>query len=452
MYQKILIANRGEIAVRVIRACRELGVRTVAVYSEPDHDALHVRLADESEAIGPAKAAESYLNVQAILGAATRHHVDAIHPGYGFLAENSHFAAVCKTWGLDFIGPEPETIERMGSKTAARQRMQQAGVPVVPGTPGACSEEEAVAFATEAGFPVLIKASAGGGGRGIRVAQTPDELRAAFGSAAREAAASFGSPELYVERYLSSPRHVEFQVLADRHGHVLHLFERDSSLQRRRQKVLEEALSPRLTPRLRAEMAAAAVAAARAVHYVGAGTVEFLVDGDDRFYFLEMNTRIQVEHPTTEMITGIDIVKEQIRVAANEPLRIGQSEVEARGWSVECRINAEDPDNRFAPSPGTITRWSPPAGPWVRVDDGAYPGYTVQTHYDSLLCKVISWGRDRPEAIARMSRALAEFEVEGIRTTLPMHRRILADPDFLAGLYDTGWLENTFMARGAQRA
>lgn len=448
MYHKILVANRGEIAVRVIRACRELGVATVAVYSEADKDALHVRLADEAECIGPPKPSESYLNVQAILSAATRTHADAIHPGYGFLAENSHFAAVCKTWGMDFIGPEPETIERMGNKTAARQRMQQVGVPVVPGTPGACSEREALAFAAEAGYPVMVKAAAGGGGRGIRVARTPAELSDAFGAAAREAVASFANAELYVERYLLNPRHVEFQVLADRHGNTLHLFERDSSLQRRRQKVLEEALSPRLTPALRQRMADAAVQAARAVHYVGAGTVEFLVDEDDHFYFIEMNTRIQVEHPTTEMLTGIDLVKEQIRVSAGDHLSVRQDEVVPRGWSVECRINAEDPDNRFVPSPGTITLWSPPSGPWVRVDDSAYTGYTVQPYYDSLLCKVITWGRDRPEAVVRMTQALAEFKVEGIRTTIGMHRRILEHPDFLAAAYHTAWLEQTFMARG----
>ena len=447
MYHRVLVANRGEIAVRVIRACREMGIRSVAVYSEADRDALHVRLADEAEPIGPAKSSESYLNVSAILAAATRRHVDAIHPGYGFLSENSHFAAVCKTWGLDFIGPEPETIERMGSKTAARQRMQQAGVPVVPGTAGACSEDEAVAFAAEAGYPVLVKAAAGGGGKGIRVAGSEAELRAVFGAAAREAAASFANAELYVERYLERPRHVEFQVLADRRGHTIHLMERDSSLQRRRQKVLEEALSPRLTPSLRAAMAEAAVEAARAVHYHGAGTVEFLVDADDRFYFLEMNTRIQVEHPTTELITGVDLVREQIRAAAGEPLSVTQEDIQPRGWAVECRINAEDPARGFAPCPGTITHWRPPSGPWVRVDDGAFPGYVVQFYYDSLLCKVITWGRDRPEAIARMSRALAEFEVEGIETTVGMHRRLLADPEFQRGAYDTAWLEQTFMPR-----
>ena len=450
MYNKVLVANRGEIAVRVIRACRELGVRSVAVYSEADRDGLHVRLADEAEFIGPAKASESYLNVQAILEAATRTHVDAIHPGYGFLSENSHFAAVCKTWGLDFIGPEPETIERMGSKTGARQRMQQVGVPVIAGTPGPCGEEDAVVAAAEIGYPVLLKAASGGGGRGIRVARSPQELRDAFGAAQREAALSFGNAELYVERYLDRPRHVEFQVLADRHGRTLHLGERDSSLQRRRQKILEEALCPILTPELRGRMASAAVTAAQAVHYVGAGTVEFLLDREGRFYFIEMNTRIQVEHPTTELITGIDLVKEQIRVAAGEPLEITQEDVVARGAALECRINAEDPEQRFTPSPGTITRWSPPSGPWVRVDDGAYPGYTVQSYYDSLLCKVITWGRDRAEAIVRMQRALAEFEVEGIRTTVGLQRRLLEDPDFQTGDYHTTWLEHTFLERFAQ--
>ena len=450
LYHKILVANRGEIAVRVIRACRELGVATVAVYSEADSDALHVHMADEAECIGPARVTESYLNVAAILAAATRTHVDAIHPGYGFLSENSHFAAVCKTWGLDFIGPEPETIERMGSKTAARQRMQQVGVPVIPGTPGACGEDEALAAAAEIGYPVLIKAAAGGGGKGIRVARSPEEVREAFAAARREAALSFANADLYVERYLDQPRHVEFQILADRHGRTLHLFERDSSLQRRRQKVLEEAFSPALTPALRAAMAQAAVAAAKAVHYIGAGTVEFLVDREGRFYFIEMNTRIQVEHPTTEMITGVDLVKEQIRVAAGEPLALDQSDVVARGHAIECRINAEDPDQRFIPSPGTITRWHPPAGPWVRVDDSAFSGYTVPGFYDSLLCKVITWGRDRPEAIARMERALREFEVEGIRTTVGMHRRVLAHPEFRAGDYDTTWLEQRFL--GGERA
>ncbi len=441
MYGKVLVANRGEIAVRVIRACHELGVAAVAVYSDADRDALHVRMADQAESIGPAPASQSYLNVPAILAAAARTHADAIHPGYGFLAENPHFAAVCRTWGLDFIGPEPETIAQMGSKTAARQRMAQVGVPVVPGTPGACDEPQALAAAADIGYPVLVKASAGGGGRGLRVARSPQDLRQAFAAAAREAAAAFGSAELYVERLLERPRHVEFQILADRHGSVVHLFERDSSIQRRRQKILEEALAPTLTPELRAQMAQAAIAVAQAVHYVGAGTVEFLVDERGRFYFIEMNTRIQVEHPTTEMVTGIDLVKAQIRVAAGEPLGLRQADVAPHGWAVECRINAEDPGNRFSPSPGTVTAWDPPSGPWVRVDNGIYAGYTVPAVYDSLLCKVIVWGRDRREAVARMGAALADFGAEGVHTTLTLHRRLLADPDFVAGRYHTGWLE-----------
>ncbi len=447
MYQKLLIANRGEIAVRVIRACRELGIRSVAVYSEADRESLHVRLADEAQPIGPAPAAQSYLNVPAILQAAARSRVEAIHPGYGFLSENAHFAAVCKTWGLDFVGPEPDTIERMGSKTAARQRMQQAGVPIIPGTPGPCGLEEALAAAEQIGYPVLVKAAAGGGGRGIRVARSAEELTKVFTAAGREASASFANAELYLERYLEAPRHVEFQVLADRHGNVLHLFERDSSIQRRRQKVLEEAPSPLLTPELRAQMAAAAVEAARAVHYVGAGTIEFLVDARGRFYFIEMNTRIQVEHPATEWITGFDLVKEQIRIAAGEPVSITQADLAIRGWSVECRINAENPDERFTPTPGTVTRWRPPSGPWVRVDEGTYSGDTITPYYDSLLCKVVTWGRDRPEAVARMARALAEFEVEGIHTTIGMHRRLMAHPDFLAGDYHTSWLEQVFMGQ-----
>jgi acetyl-CoA carboxylase biotin carboxylase subunit len=456
MYGKILIANRGEIAVRVIRACHELGITAVAVYSEADRDALHVHMADQAECIGAAPATQSYLNVPAILAAAARTHADAIHPGYGFLAENSHFAAVCKTWGLDFIGPEPETIAQMGSKTAARQRMAQVGVPVVPGTPAACDEAQALAAAAEIGYPVLVKAAAGGGGRGLRVARSPQELRQVFAAAGREAAAAFGSGELYVERLLERPRHVEFQVLADRHGHVVHLCERDSSIQRRRQKILEEALAPTLTPALRSQMARAALEVAQAVHYIGAGTVEFLVDTQGHFYFIEMNTRIQVEHPTTEMVTGIDLVKEQIRVAAGERLSVSQQEIVPNGWAIECRINAEDPRNRFTPSPGTIALWRPPSGPWVRVDDGVYSGYTVPAAYDSLLCKVIVWGRDRAEALARSRAALDDFAADGICTTLHLHRWLLRDPEFTAGRYHTGWLEDNLhrfqQARAANEA
>ncbi len=441
MYHKVLIANRGEIAVRVIRACRELGVRTVAVYSDVDHDALHVRMADEAECIGPAAPRDSYCNTAAILEAAARHHVDAIHPGYGFLAENANFAAVCKTWGLDFIGPEPETIERMGSKAGARQRMSQAGVPIVPGTSGPCSEDECRSAAARIGYPVLLKAAAGGGGLGIRAVQNPDELAMAFAASRREAQANFAEADLYLEKYLPQPRHIEFQILADRHGKVLHLFERESSMQRRRQKILEEAPGPHMTETLRRAMAEAAVEAARAVHYIGAGTVEFLVDREGNFYFIEMNTRIQVEHTVTEMTTGIDLVKAQIEIAAGIPLQIEQDAIERTGCAIEMRINAEDPQARFAPCPGTISEWSPPAGPWVRTDDGVYTGYTVQPYYDSLLCKLVVWGRDRTEAIARARRALDEFRAAGIATTIELHRRIVREPEFVSGIYHTGWLE-----------
>jgi acetyl-CoA carboxylase biotin carboxylase subunit len=451
LYRRILIANRGEIAVRVIRACRELGVASVAVYSEADEDALHVRMADEAVPIGPPPATQSYLNVAKIIEVAAHAGVDAIHPGYGFLSENPYFAAMCKSWGIDFIGPKADSIERMGVKTAARARMQEAGVPVVPGTPGALAgEQEAVKAAAEIGYPILVKAAAGGGGRGIRTARNEAELLQAVASASREAGSSFGNAELYLEKLLVDPRHVELQVLADRHGHVVHVLERDSSIQRRRQKILEEAPSPALDPATRERMGAAAVAAARAVDYVGAGTIEFLLDRDGRFYFIEMNTRIQVEHPTTEMITGIDLVREQILVCSGEPLSFRQEDVLPRGWALECRINAEDPDNRFLPSPGLITAWEPPAGPWVRVDEGVRAGQRVQPYYDSLLAKLICWGPDRPQAVARMRRALDEFVVEGVKTTLPLHRRILADAEFQGGSYHTGWLEGAFLTRAAQ--
>ena len=450
MYRRILIANRGEIAVRVIRACRELGIATVAGYSEADEDALHVRMADEAVAIGPPPATQSYLNVAKIIEVAAHAGVDAIHPGYGFLSENPYFAAMCKSWGIDFIGPEADSIERMGVKTAARARMQEAGVPVVPGTPGTVSgEQEALKAAAEIGYPVLVKAAAGGGGRGIRTARNEEELLQAVTGAGREAGSSFGNEDLYLEKLLVDPRHVELQVLADRHGHVVHVLERDSSIQRRRQKILEEAPSPALDPATRERMGAAAVAAASAVDYVGAGTIEFLLDRDGRFYFIEMNTRIQVEHPTTEMITGIDLVREQILVCGGEPMSFRQEDVHPRGWAIECRINAEDPDNRFLPSPGLITVWEPPCGPWVRIDEGVRAGQRVQPFYDSLLAKLICWGADRPQAVARMRRALDEFVVEGVKTTLPLHRRILADAEFQAGDYHTGWLEGTFLSRAA---
>ncbi|MBX5475812.1 MAG: acetyl-CoA carboxylase biotin carboxylase subunit [Clostridia bacterium] len=443
MYRKVLVANRGEIAVRVLRACRELGIRTVAIYSEADKDAYHVQFADEAYPVGPAPASQSYLNIAAIIDVASRAEVEAIHPGYGFLAENAHFAAVCRTWGIDFIGPSPEAIEQMGDKARARELMKRSGVPVIPGSEGTVRGlEEALAVAQEIGFPVLVKAAAGGGGRGIRVVHDANELKAAVESAEREAKSSFGSGEVYVEKYLASPRHIEFQILADRHGHTLSLYERDSSIQRRRQKIVEEAPSPVLTPELRARMSEAAVRAAEAVNYTGAGTIEFLVE-DDQFYFIEMNTRIQVEHPVTEMTLGVDIVKEQIRVAAGQALPFRQEDLKPRGWSIEFRVNAEDPDRNFLPSPGTITRVRWPHGLGVRVDEGVTAGSVVQPFYDSLLAKVIVWGADREEALARARRAFQECEIEGVKTTIPLFRRLLDHPDFVEGRYSTRWLEET---------
>ncbi|MCL8207604.1 MAG: acetyl-CoA carboxylase biotin carboxylase subunit [Actinomycetia bacterium] len=441
MFKKILVANRGEIAIRVMRAARELGIKTVAVYSEADRDALHVRYADEAFPIGPAPAVHSYLHIPNIINAAVQTGAEAIHPGYGFLSENHRFADVCRIWGITFIGPSPAAIERMGIKAQARETMRAAGVPVVPGSPGVVtSVEEAERLAAEIGYPVLVKASGGGGGRGIRIVESPDQLAESLERARREALSAFGNGDLYLEKYLRNPRHIEIQVLADTHGHIVTLGERESSLQRRRQKILEEAPSTALTPELRAAMSQAAVAAARAVEYTSAGTIEFLLDDQGQFYFMEMNTRIQVEHAVTEMVTGIDIVKEQIRIAAGEPLSFDQSQVELRGWAIECRINAEDPDQQFRPSPGTVTAWELPAGPGVRVDSGAGPGTQVQPFYDSLLAKLVTWGRDRDEAIARMRRALDEFVIEGVKTTRELHRRLMDDPDFQAGRLSTNFL------------
>jgi len=441
MFRKVLVANRGEIAVRIIRACRELDIPTVAVYSEADRDALHVQLADEAHCVGPAPAGQSYLNVSALIEVAGKAGVDAVHPGYGFLAENAHFAAVCKSWGLTFIGPGPEAIEQMGLKSAARRRMAAAGVPVIPGTDEPITDEAAaVRAAAEIGYPVAVKAAAGAGGRGIRVARNETELREALVAAGREAA-SLGSADLYLEKFLEDPRHVEFQVLADDEGNVIHLGERECSVQRRRQKLIEEAPSPAVSPALREQMAAAAIRAAQAVNYVNAGTVEFLVDRHDNFYFIEMNTRIQVEHPVTELVTGVDLVKAQIALAAGEPLPLSQDDVRLHGWAIECRINAEDPDNRFMPSPGTITTFSPPQGPGVRLDEGVRAGDAVQPYYDSLIAKLIAWGRDRDEARRRLQRALREFRVEGIKTTIELHRRLLVHDDFTAGRIHTRWLE-----------
>lgn len=445
MFDKLLVANRGEIAIRVMRAAKELGIRTVAVYSDADKDALHVQYADEAFPIGPSPATLSYLHIPNIINAAVQTGAQAIHPGYGFLSENHLFASVCQTWGLIFVGPPPHAIEQMGIKAQAREKMKQAGVPVVPGTQGTVKDlAEAREVAEVIGYPVMVKASYGGGGRGIRIVESAEQLAEALERASREAQSAFGQGDVYIEKYLYNPRHIEIQVLADAHGNVISLGERESSLQRRRQKVLEEAPSVAMTPELRRAMGEAATRAAKAVGYTSAGTLEFLLDEAGHFYFMEMNTRIQVEHPCTEMVTGVDIVKEQIRVAQGLPLSITQDEVRMNGWSIECRINAEDPDMQFRPSPGTVTRWQEPSGPGVRMDSGANQGYQVQPFYDSLLAKVVTWGRTREEAISRMKRALDEFKVEGVRTTIAMHRVLLDDPDFQAGRIHINFLSGKF--------
>ncbi|HEV2359692.1 MAG TPA: acetyl-CoA carboxylase biotin carboxylase subunit [bacterium] len=433
MFKKVLIANRGEIAVRVIRACRELGLRTVAIYSEADRGALHVQMADEAFCVGPAPARDSYLNVPNIMSTAELLNVDAIHPGYGFLAENAHFAEICRDCKITFIGPSPEAIAKMGDKAKARELMRRAGVPVVPGSTGPVLDEAAaLAAARSIGYPLIIKAAAGGGGRGMRIVHTADDVRRALAAAHTEAEAAFGDGALYVEKYLEEPRHVEVQILADGRGTTIALGERDCSVQRRHQKLLEEAPSPGVSPRLRRALTRAAVRAAEVAGYANAGTVEFLVDGGEHFYFMEMNTRIQVEHPVTEMVTDVDLVKEQIRIAAGERLAVAR-EIEPRGHAIECRVNAEDPSREFLPSPGPITAFIPPGGPGVRVDTHAFAGYTMPPHYDSLIAKVIAWGRERDEAVARMLRALGEFEIGGIRTTIPFHLAVLDNAFFRRG-------------------
>ncbi|MHB1683140.1 MAG: acetyl-CoA carboxylase biotin carboxylase subunit [Bacilli bacterium] len=443
MFKKILVANRGEIAVRIIRACRELGIATVAVYSEADRDALHVQLADEAYCVGPIASKQSYLNIASIISVATSVGADAIHPGYGFLAENSDFAEVCQAVGVKFIGPTAEAIEKMGDKSTAKATMKLAGVPTVPGTEGLIqSAEEAAETADAIGFPVIIKATAGGGGKGIRIVHSQEELRTALALAQSEAGSAFGNTGVYLEKYLVKPRHVEIQVLADQHGRAIHLGERDCSVQRRLQKLLEESPSPALSFATRAKMGEAAVAAALAVQYEGAGTVEFLLDEDGTsFYFMEMNTRIQVEHPVTELVTGIDLVREQITIAAGYPLSCAQADVVQRGHAIECRINAEDPDKQFLPCPGTITAYLPPGGFGVRVDSAVYQGYAVSPYYDSLIAKLIVWAPTRQEAIDRMKRALGEFQIAGIKTTISFHERLLEHPSFVAGDVNTRFLE-----------
>jgi acetyl-CoA carboxylase biotin carboxylase subunit len=441
VFNKVLIANRGEIALRIIRACRELGLQTVAVYSEADRDSLHVRFADDDVCIGPAPSRDSYLNIPRLIAAAEITGADAIHPGYGFLAENAEFAETCAASNVTFIGPTPEQIRVMGDKAAARNAMAAAGVPIIPGTTGPIEDsDEALIFAREIGFPVIIKAVAGGGGKGMRVARDPDDFGRSFQLARSEALSAFGNGDVYVEKYLARPRHVEFQILGDTQGTVIHLGERDCSVQRRHQKLIEEAPSPVMTRDLRQRMGDAAVLGAAAIGYVGAGTVEMLLDTDGTFYFMEMNTRIQVEHPVTEMLTGVDLVQEQIRVAGGEPLSV-RAIPPLRGHVIECRVNAEDPSRNFQPAPGKIAVFHPPGGPGVRLDTHVYAGYTVPPYYDSLLAKLICEARTRPEAIRRMQIALESFIIEGVPTTIPFLARVMTNPRFIAGDVDTKFLE-----------
>jgi len=441
MFSKILIANRGEIALRVICACRELGIKTVAVYSEADEHALHVRFADEDVCIGPPRSLDSYLNVPAIISAAEITGADAIHPGYGFLSESAYLAEVCEACHIKFIGPYPNVIRLMGDKARARRAMKKAGVPVLPGSDGPIQgEEQALKVAQELGYPVIIKAVAGGGGRGMRVVRRPEDLGGSFKTAMREAEAAFGVGDVYLEKYIDAPRHIEIQVLGDHHGNVIHLGERECSIQRRHQKLIEEAPSVALSEKQRRRLGTLVVDAARAVQYTNAGTFEFIMDAGGHLYFLEANTRLQVEHPVTEFITGVDIVKEQIQIAAGQRLSVRQSDVEFRGHALECRVNAEDPDT-FVPSPGVIHAFSVPGGPGVRVDSYAHSECTVSPYYDSLIAKIITYGRDRREAIARMRRTLEMTVVDGIKTSIPMHLRILADPDFQAGRLSTSFME-----------
>jgi acetyl-CoA carboxylase biotin carboxylase subunit len=441
MFKKILIANRGEIALRIICACRELGIRTVAVYSEADENSLHVRFADEDVCIGPPRSAESYLSVPAIISAAEITGADAIHPGYGFLSESAYLAEVCEACHIKFIGPSPNVIRLLGDKARARRAMKKAGVPILPGSDGPVdSEEKALKVAKDLGLPVIIKAVAGGGGRGMRVVRDIKELPKSLKTAQREAEAAFGVGDVYIEKYVENPRHIEFQVLGDHHGAVVHLGERECSIQRRHQKLLEEGPSIAVTDKMRRKLGGAVVDAARAVQYTNAGTFEFLLDDKQNFYFLEVNTRVQVEHPVTEFITGVDIVKEQIRVAAGERLSFKQGDVTFTGHAIECRVNAEDPET-FAPSPGVIHAFSVPGGPGVRVDTFVHSECTVSPYYDSLIAKIIVHGRDRQEAIARMRRTLEMTVIEGIKTSIPLHLKILADPDFVAGRLSTGFMD-----------
>lgn len=442
-FNKVLIANRGEIALRIIRACKELGIQTVAVYSDTDINSLHTRFADEAICIGGAPPNESYLNIPRIISAAEISNSDAIHPGYGFLAENPRFADICQSCGIKFIGPDHDTISKLGDKAFAKKTMSEAGVPVIPGSDGPVKDiDEAIKIAEKIGYPVILKASAGGGGKGMRIIKNSDDLKRGFIIASSEADISFGNPELYMEKFIANPKHIEIQILADEHGNVVHLGERDCSIQRRHQKLIEESPSPAVAEKLRKLIGSAAIRGSEHVGYKNAGTVEFLLDKDKNFYFMEMNTRIQVEHPVTEFITGIDIVKEQIKIAAGEKISFKQEEVKFAGHSIECRINAEDPDNNFMPSVGQISAYNVPGGPGLRIDTHVYSPYSIPANYDSLLAKLISFGAGRDESIKRMKRALDEFVIEGVKTTIPFHKNVLNNPVFIEGNYNTSFLED----------
>jgi len=448
MFQKILVANRGEIALRVICACKELGISTVAVYSEADRNSLHVRFADEAVCIGPPRSSESYLNIPQVISAAEITNVDAIHPGYGFLSENANFAKVCEASEITFIGPRPEIIEMMGEKDRARREVKAAGLPTIPGSEGIVEGEEQLAKeAASIGYPLILKASAGGGGRGMRIVRAQDELLAAYQTARNEAQQAFGTPDVYAEKFLEHPRHIEFQILGDQHGKVIHLGERECSIQRRHQKLVEESPSPAMDPKQRKELGAKVVKALEKIGYTNAGTIEFLMDEDGSLYFIEMNTRIQVEHPVTELVTGVDLIKAQIRIAAGEKMEDATGAILPAGHAIECRINAEDPVT-FVPSAGRITTFQAPGGTGVRVDSAAYTDAVIPPYYDSMIAKLIVKGRDRAEAIGRMKRALEMFVIEGIKTSIPLHRRILADPRFATGKYDTHFIEGLLGTNG----
>jgi len=448
MFQKILVANRGEIALRVICACKELGISTVAVYSEADRNSLHVRFADEAVCIGPARSSESYLNIPQVISAAEITNVDAIHPGYGFLSENANFAKVCEASEIAFIGPTPEIIEMMGDKDRARREVRAAGLVTVPGSDGIIHGEEQLASTAEKiGYPLILKASAGGGGRGMRIVRRVEDLLAAFQAASSEAQQAFGNPDMYAEKFIEHPRHIEYQVLGDQHGQIIHLGERECSIQRRHQKLVEESPSPAIDAKQRKELGAKVVKALRKIGYTNAGTVEFLMDEDGSIYFIEINTRIQVEHPVTELVTGVDLIKAQIRIAAGERLQDATGEIHFSGHAIECRINAEDPQT-FVPSAGRITIFQAPGGTGVRVDSAAHADAVIPPYYDSMIAKLIVKGRDRGEAIGRMKRALEMFVIEGIRTSIPLHRRILADPDFAAGRFDTHFIDRLLGTNG----